>query len=116
MKSLLVSVVLLGCAVLPAFCQVETAQVTIRAVLVDKDLNQKAVPRLALDLARAGAGSAGPKNAASISARTGFDGIAQLRLAPGTYQLSTPDPIEFQGKRIRGRWSLRWRRARTPLN
>lgn len=98
-KSLLVSVVLLGCAVLPAFCQVETAQVTIRAVLVDKDLNQKAVPRLALDLARAGAGSAGPKNAASISARTGFDGIAQLRLAPGTYQLSTPDPIEFQGKR-----------------
>ena len=77
----------------------ETAQVTIRAVLVDKDLNQKAVLRLALDLARAGAGSAGPKNAASISARTGFDGIEQLRLAPGADQLSTPDPIEFQGKR-----------------
>lgn len=94
MKRLISLAALLVALAVPALCQVDTAKVTIRAILVDKELNQKPVPRLALIFVRSGIPNAEP-----ISARTSFDGLAEVQLEPGTYQLSTPDPIEFQGKR-----------------
>lgn len=75
-----------------AFCQVQPASVRIRAVLVDKDLNQKPVPRLSVNLTPLNQSDARP-----VDARTSFDGVAEIRVAPGRYRLSTPDGVEFQG-------------------
>ena len=74
-----------------AFCQGEPAGVRIRAVLVDKDLNQKPVPRLNVNLTSLEDASAAP-----ASARTSFDGVAEMRVTPGRYRLSTPEGVEFQ--------------------
>jgi S1-C subfamily serine protease len=78
----------------PAFAQVETAKVTIRAILVDKDLNQKPIPRLSLSLTRSDVAGTEP-----YAARTNFDGVAELQLPAGRYHLSTSEPVEFQGKK-----------------
>ena len=51
-----------------AFCQGEPTSVRIRAVLVDKDLNQKPVPRLNVNLTSLEDASASP-----ASARTSLD-------------------------------------------
>ena len=74
-----------------AFCQGEPAGVRIRAVLVDKDLNQKPVPRLNVNLTSLEDASAAP-----ASARTSFDGVAEMRVTPGRYRLSTPEGVQFQ--------------------
>ncbi|HVS89143.1 MAG TPA: S1C family serine protease [Candidatus Acidoferrum sp.] len=86
--------VLLLSTVPSAWSQTEGARLKVRAVLVDKDLNQKPVPKLAFVLAP----SEGPVGE-TITGKTGFDGNAELQLAPGKYRLSTPEPVEFQGKR-----------------
>ncbi|MBZ5697555.1 MAG: serine protease [Acidobacteriia bacterium] len=78
----------------PAFSQVETVKLKIRAVLVDKDLNQKPAPRLTLVVVRYDVADAEP-----ATAKTSFDGTAELQLIPGRYRITTPEPIEFQGKR-----------------
>jgi S1-C subfamily serine protease len=70
-----------------------TTHVKIHAVLVDKDLNQKPVPRLAVSLQRVGAAGE------AITLRTGFDGLAETDLPAGQYRLVTPEPEEFEGKR-----------------
>jgi len=74
-----------------AFCQGEAVSVRIHAVFVDKDLNQKPVPRLSVNLTPLDEPSAAP-----VSTRTSFDGLVDIRVAPGRYRLSTPDGIEFQ--------------------
>jgi len=74
--------------------QADTAKLKVRAVLVDKDLNQKPVPKLTFVLAPFD----GPVGEA-ITGKTGFDGNGELQIAPGKYRLSTPDPVEFQGKK-----------------
>jgi S1-C subfamily serine protease len=78
----------------PLWSQMETSKLKVRAILVDKDLNQKPVPKLSVTLVRAGGNAT-----EAITAKTGFDGMAELELSPGKYHLSTPEPIEFQGKR-----------------
>lgn len=72
--------------------QQSQSRITIKAVLVDNDLNQKPVPRLAVlfTLESSGQGS-------SFHARTDFTGTAELLLAPGRYILSTPEGIDFEG-------------------
>src|SRR5260370_28247462 len=77
-----------------SWSQSESAKLKVRAVLVDKDLNQKPVPKLAFVLAPFD----GPVGAA-VTGRTGFDGNGEVQLAPGKYHLSTPESIEFQGKK-----------------
>src|SRR5216684_8411979 len=77
-----------------AWSQTESAKLKVRAVLVDKDLNQKPVPKLAFIVAP----FEGPVGA-TVTGKTGFDGNGELQLAPGKYHLSTPEPIEFQGKK-----------------
>ena len=80
--------------VLPAFSQVETAKLRVRVVLIDGDLNQKPAPRLALTVVRTDEGSGQP-----ATVRTGFEGTAEIEVPPGRYRVSTPEPIEFQGKK-----------------
>ena len=77
-----------------AWAQGDTAKLSLRAILVDKDLNQKPVPKLAFVLVPF-EGPTGER----VTGKTGFDGNAELRLVPGKYRLSTPDAVEFQGKR-----------------
>jgi S1-C subfamily serine protease len=76
--------------------QTENATLKVRAVLLDDDLNQKPVPRLLLKAERSdGAGGE------AVTARTSFDGTAELALAPGRYRITTPDGIQFQTRRYR---------------
>jgi hypothetical protein len=75
------------------------ARLNVRAVLVDKDLNQKPVPKLAFALVP----FEGPTGE-MINGKTGFDGNSEVQLAPGKYRLSTPEPVEFQGKKYS--WEL----------
>jgi S1-C subfamily serine protease len=74
--------------------QVQTVRLRVRAILVDKDLNQKPVPRLALIVK-----SLNATPAQEITLKTGFDGLTEAKLEPGKYRVTTPQPIDFQGKR-----------------
>jgi S1-C subfamily serine protease len=70
-----------------------TVHLKIHAILVDKDLNQKPVPRLAVSLQRVGAAGE------PIALRTGFDGLAETDLPAGQYRVVTPEPQELEGRR-----------------
>jgi S1-C subfamily serine protease len=80
--------------VLLAF-QSQPVRLTVRSILVDKDLNQKPVPKMTLVLTRLDSSSP------PTTIKTGFDGVAEASLAPGKYRLTTPQPTEFQGKQYR---------------
>lgn len=90
-KTCLASVLLLAIGVLQA--QEQVAKLKIRAALVDQNLNIKPIPKLALQLRRLD----GPAGVQPIALSTGFDGLAELQVPAGRYQLTTR-PIEFQGK------------------
>ncbi len=75
------------------FCQQNPApplKIKIRAALFDRDLNLKPVPRLVITLK--------PTMGASVTAQTTLEGVAELELPPGTYQLITDKPAELFGK------------------
>src|SRR5712691_12058443 len=91
--------IFLVCLASTAWSQADSARLRVRAVLVDKDLNQKPVPKLAFVLAR----FEGPVGE-SMAGKTGFDGNSELQLAPGKYRLSTPESVEFQGRKYS--WDL----------
>lgn len=74
--------------------QVQTVRLKVRAILVDKDLNQKPVPRLTLVVKGLNAATA-----QETTIKTGFDGTAESKLEPGKYRVTTPQPVDFQGKR-----------------
>jgi S1-C subfamily serine protease len=76
-----------------AYSQVATVRLKVRVILVDKDLNQKPAPHFALVVQRADAAGE------PLAMKTGLDGAAEAALPPGKYKLTTPQPIEFQGKR-----------------
>lgn len=61
--------------------------------LVDKDLNVKAVPKLAF-LIEAQGGPAGKPTRVV----TGFDGTASVALPAGSYVVKSENPIQFEGK------------------
>ncbi len=73
--------------------QTPAVALKVNVTLVDKDLNQKPVPHFALALQRTGA--PGPP----VTIKTALDGRAEISLTPGTYELTTPEPVEFQGQR-----------------
>lgn len=75
-----------------ALSQEARVRVSIHAVLIDGDLNQKPVPRLAVEFTR------GSDSAPLLAMRTGFDGLASGELPVGKYQLSTPQGVVFQGR------------------
>jgi S1-C subfamily serine protease len=99
MRRYLLRALLIVSVAAPMLAQTESAKVQIRAILVDKDLNQKPVPFLSISLEPANSATTG-----SLGIKTGLDGTAEGDLPPGKYSLQTDAPIEFQGKRYS--WSL----------
>lgn len=97
---------LVGIAVLvyatSMWAQEDVAPVKVRAILVDKDLNPKPVPKLVVNLQAAK--DAIPAQPHSLT--TGFDGLAEAQLPLGRYHVTTPQPVEFQGKKYS--WDLDW--------
>ncbi len=87
---------LLLCVVLPtwAWSQAAVVKLKVRVVLVDKDLNQKPVPRLMVSLQRLDG-----TVAVLAPMKTALDGTSESSLPPGKYKITTPDPVDFQGKR-----------------
>ncbi len=65
----------------------------IRAVLVDDQLNQKPVPRLLVNVT-----SVADLSGSTTSARTDFDGTAEVIIRPGKYRLETPAATPFASK------------------
>jgi S1-C subfamily serine protease len=81
-----------------ATAQASPVKLKLRVILVDKDLNQKPVPFLAVTLRPA----AHPNTAAEL--KTALDGTAEQQLPPGRYSVNTPKPVELSGKRFT--WNL----------
>jgi len=77
----------------PLRSQVESSKVKVRVILVDKDLNQKPVPRITVVLA---ADSIDPDS--SHEAKTDFGGNAEFQAPPGKYRMTTPQGVDFQGR------------------
>jgi S1-C subfamily serine protease len=78
---------------IPLWSQVKTSKLKIRAVLVDKDLNQKPAPHLTVVLSA-------DRNGTSVSheAKTDFDGNVEIALSSGKYKLTTPQGVDFQSR------------------
>jgi len=74
----------------------DTVALKIKVILIDAQLNQKPVPRYALKVQRPG--EATP----AYTARTGFDGVADISVAPGTYEVASIEALPFEGKEYRG--------------
>jgi len=85
------------CFALTARPQTSQVHVSVRAILVDKDLNQKAVPFLAVKVKSSA-------NKTEQEIKTGLDGTAQIDLAQGRFVFSTSKPVEFNGKKYS--WNL----------
>jgi S1-C subfamily serine protease len=77
----------------PLRSQVEMPNLKVRVILVDKDLNQKPVPHLAVLLV---ADSNDPSR--SYEVKTDFEGKAEFQAPPGKYRLTTPQGVDFQGR------------------
>jgi S1-C subfamily serine protease len=75
----------------------DTVGLKIRVILIDGQLNQKPVPRYALKLQRPG------EPTPAYTTRTSFDGVAEISVAPGTYEVASIDALPFEGKEYR--WS-----------
>ena len=66
-------------------------KIKIRAALFDRDLNLKPVPRLVISMT--------PKpSGAPLTTQTSLDGVAEIELPLGAYELTTDQPAELFGK------------------
>jgi S1-C subfamily serine protease len=97
MKKAFFATLFLACSFLlfglPIRSQVGTSKVTVRAILVDQDLNQRSVPHLRIVLA---ADSNNPDS--SIEVKTDFGGAAEFQAPRGRFRLTTPQGVDFQGR------------------
>ena len=96
---------LLFASLLLHFCnggspQVAPANLKLRVVLLDRDLNQKPVPFFVVRLQKEGASDA------PAELKTDLDGKAEKEFPPGRYTLSSVKPIEFQGQRYSWNFQL----------
>ena len=78
--------------------QTAPANVKVRVLIVDKDLNQKPVPFYIVQFHNEG--NADP----STAVKTDLDGKAERQLPAGRYSITTPKPVELGGKRYS--WNL----------
>ncbi len=92
-------VAIMVCVTLCVGAQTPLSTLQVRVVLIDKDLNQKPVPKLTVTL-RALDGAAG----SPFTLKTGLDGRGEAEIPSGRYLLSTPQPVDFQGKQYS--WEL----------
>jgi S1-C subfamily serine protease len=74
--------------------QAQTVKVSLHIVLVDRELNQKPVPWFHVTLRRED-----PQDSEAFDLKTGLDGTCERAVQPGRYELTTPQPIELQGRR-----------------
>jgi S1-C subfamily serine protease len=77
----------------PLRSQQEIPKLRVRAILVDKELNQKPVPHLTIVLA---SDSNHPE--IPLEAKTDFGGNAEFQTPPGKYHMSTLQGVDFQGR------------------
>jgi S1-C subfamily serine protease len=98
MTKLLISVLALMGVVTPIRAQDAPVRVKLRAVLVDKDLNQKPLPFLLVRLKSDGAGQD------ALEAKTDLTGTAALQVPAGHYTITAAKPVEVAGKRYT--WSV----------
>lgn len=70
------------------------AEVHIKAILLDRDLNQKPVGKNKFTVIPFDSPSA-----STTDITTNFDGVANVLLAPGKYRVVSVQPLDFQGKR-----------------
>ena len=82
------------------FAQEPAVHLKVRVVLIDKELNLKPVPKFSFSLQKQPADAA----AQPILLKTSLEGVAEANLPAGHYQLRTPEPVEFQGKKFS--WNL----------
>jgi hypothetical protein len=89
--------VFLVAASLSAIAQEPTSKVpvNIKAILVDKDLNQKPLAKARFTLR-----SVDPNAAIALDVTTSFTGDAQVLVPAGDYRLVSVEPVDFQGKRF----------------
>lgn len=102
MKRRLAVVSILWIAGFCAWSQTALVKLRIQVALVDKDLNLKPVPRLALSLRAV----SNTTPFAVTSVTTGFDGRAEVQVPPGRYVISNPQAVEFQGKRYQWEYEV----------
>jgi len=66
---------------------------TIKVIIVDRDLNPKPVPKARIIVKQTNSATA-----ARFEVTTNLEGIAQAGVPPGTYRLISAHPTDFQGK------------------
>jgi S1-C subfamily serine protease len=98
-KTFLIATLALLVASPPTLSQQLSVTVQVHAILVDNDLNQKPVPHLVVRFS-----NLEERNASPIEVKTGFDGAASTQIKPGKYRLTSPEGVEFQGRRYT--WDL----------
>jgi S1-C subfamily serine protease len=69
--------------------------VSFKAILLDRDLNQKPVAKAKFTVLSM---DGGPN--ATMDVTTTFDGVAQVSLPPGKYRIVSVQPLDFQNKRF----------------
>jgi S1-C subfamily serine protease len=69
------------------------SKVIVRVILVDKDLNQKPVPHIAIVLTSDSSNPSPPQEV-----KTDFAGNAEFQAPPGKYRLATPAGVDYQGR------------------
>jgi len=71
-------------------------RVRLRLILVLKDQTLRPIPRHVVEIVAASDGSIPHPEAVRIT--TGFDGMAETLLGPGTYHVLVQDPVELEGR------------------
>jgi len=91
----------LGCLVwgLALTMQAQTVKANLHVVLVDRDLNQKPVPWFQITLRRKDT-----QDSEIFDLKTNLNGSCEKAIPSGQYELSTPQPIDLQGRRYA--WSM----------
>jgi S1-C subfamily serine protease len=74
--------------------EAEKVSVQIKAILLDRDLNQKPVGKSKFTII-----SFGGQSPATTDVTTRFDGVAEVSLSPGKYHVISVQPLDFQSKR-----------------
>ena len=97
---LYISAVLFGLlCVSAAQAQANLVKVRVRVILVDQQLNQKAVPFFLVSLKNGGK---------AVEVKTSLEGTAEAHLPPGRYTVSTPKFAELGDRRFSWNIQVSW--------
>jgi putative serine protease PepD len=77
-----------------------TAQLVVKAMVVDRDLNVKPIPKFVFTVR-----GTNPAAQSESSVTTGLDGSAKATLPTGTYEVRSASPLDFENKRFT--WNVR---------